>query len=316
MAQRLWCSLFGAVSLFALCWWPELSYTEDLLQTEPASQNRPDQDLRNGRLLAAGNRWQLQFSPTTDLYPRIIADPRRSAFVLTKLIVTRPSLAGAGDSRLGLRLGGRYGFFRLHRTENPERGFQLDIEGGFIGQFDSDQENDNIGWDGIYGIQLAWAHSQNIAVRVGMFHDSSHVGDEYFESTGRSRINYTREELLAGVSWIFVKNWRFYAEGAYAFDLRNPALMKPWRMQYGFEYVSPPSMLGNRIGWYAALNISAFEENLWQQYPTLQIGLHFPATNLGRIYRCGIEYHDGRSQIGEFFQDEERYFSLGFWFDL
>ena len=35
-----------------------------------------------------------------------------------------------------------------------------------------------------------------------------------------------------------------------------------------------------------------------------------------RRWRFGIEYYDGRAQLGEFFQDDERYISIGLWLDL
>jgi hypothetical protein len=37
--------------------------------------------------------------------------------------------------------------------------------------------------------------------------------------------------------------------------------MEPWRLQYGMEYVSPKSFWNQRFGWYAADDVSTFEEN-------------------------------------------------------
>ena len=260
--------------------------------------------------------WDLAFSPATDLYPRYIADPRRSRFGLSSLGFSHSEIEDTGESRLGIRLGGRYGLLRLHREDDPDHGFQVDIEGGFIGQFDQDNSTDNIGWDGIYGLHVAWARPGGLALRLGVFHDSSHVGDELAERTGRQRINYTRQEFLLGVSYRFAPEWRTYAEYGSAFDLRNPELMKRRRVQGGIEYESSRRFWRRRLGWYAATDLSLFEEDSWQVNTTVQAGVVLPRAELGRIFRVGLEYYEGRSQLGEFFQSREEYVGFGFWFDL
>ncbi len=142
------------------------------------------------------------------------------------------------------------------------------------------------------------------------------MGDEYAENTGRLRINYTREEFLIGVSRSFPEKWRLYAEGGYAYILRNEAFMEPWRVEYGLEYVVENRFWDNRVGWYAAADVSSFEEDDWDQNATIQVGLLLPIKEAERNYRFGIEYYNGRSPIGEFFQNEEKYLAIGFWFDL
>jgi len=260
--------------------------------------------------------WRVRFSPADDLYPRYVADPRRSNFSIGRLSFSETEIPAAGDTRFGLRVGGRYGVLRLHRKGDADYGFQIDVEGGFLAQFDLDNHTDNIGWDGIYGLQLAWARPGGVALRAGVFHDSSHVGDEYAESTGRTRINYTRQEFLAGASWRFLPLWRTYVEGAWAFDLRNEELMEKWRAQTGVEFESPATLWGGRAAVYVAADASFFQEDDWSANVTIQTGLLFHVQELARYYRFGIEFYDGRSHIGEFFQNEERYVSLGVWFDL
>lgn len=271
---------------------------------------------RSKREFRVNRKWCMQLSPAGDLYPRYIADPRRPGFTIARAYVQDSEIEDAGNSRFILRLGGRYGFIRFYREGDPDHGFQIDVEGGFLGHFDSDNSTDNIGWDGLYGIQVAWSPGNRLAYRFGIFHDSSHVGDEYAERTGRQRINYTRQEYRAGVSWTFAPRWRVYGETAWAGDLRNKELMEPWRVQYGLEYQSPHGLWGGRAGWYAAADVSAFEEDDGNPNLTLQGGLMYRLNELGRTYRVGLEFYDGRSHIGEFFQDEEQYVAFGFWLDL
>jgi hypothetical protein len=260
--------------------------------------------------------WQVVFAPGGDLYPRYVADPRKPDFRIVQTYVSESTIPDAGESRYGLRLGGRYGFFRFHRADAADRGFQIDLEAGFLGQFDRDNSTDNIGWDGLYGVQLAWAGAHGVALRLALFHDSSHVGDEYAERTGRRRLNYTRQEYLAGVSWVCGGGWRTYAEAGYGYDLRNERVMQPWRLQYGLEYERPTRLGRGAADWYAAADLSTYEENDWDKNVTLQTGLAVRRSALGRVYRFGVEYYDGRSQIGEFFLHRERHLAIGVWFDL
>jgi hypothetical protein len=46
------------------------------------------------------------------------------------------------------------------------------------------------------------------------------------------------------------------------------------------------------------------------------MGLMLRTKQLVRDYRLAVEYYEGRSQIGEFFQDDETYLSFGIWIDI
>ena len=272
-----------------------------------AADPQPDSEPRS---------WQRDVLPVGHLYPGYVADPRRPRFGLATMWVSDSEIAGVGDRRVDVRLGGRYGLLRLHRNGEAERGFQIDFEAGFAGQFDSDNSTDNIGWDGFYGIDIAWAPRKKLALRFGLFHDSSHIGDELIESTGQTRIDYTREEYFVGVSAKLTPLWRTYVETGYGYDLRNSLLQDRWRAQSGLEFETPARIWGDRFGWFAAADFVAFEEDDWDVGVTVQGGVVHRQPDSDRTFRAGVEWYDGRSRIGEFFRDEERFVSAGLWFEL
>jgi hypothetical protein len=150
------------------------------------------------------------------------------------------------------------------------------------------------------------------------------VGDEYAERTGRKRIGYTREELVAGVSWPLGRRWRTYAEAAYGYtgraeDRDGDELQEPGRVQWGIELERPGSLGGGpggrgRWGWYAAFDATAYEERDWE--PNLTLGLGFLADGGQRRWRAGITLYDGRTPLGEFFRSSETYALVGLWLDL
>jgi hypothetical protein len=261
-----------------------------------------------------GSRFVLAAFPDTDLYPEAITDPLRaqSAIILASFLDTE--IPESGDSRFILRLGGTFPLVRVHPAGHPDRGFQLDFKGGFFGHFDADHSLDNIGWDGLYGLVLSWRPDADLAFRFGTLHDSAHVGDEYAERTGRTRIGYTRQEWVAGVSWIAAPRWRVYAEGGYGFGLDE--FQEPSRLQLGVETTGQRRFWNERARWYAALDLGAREEWDWERRVTSQAGIMIDTGRGTQRYRLALEYGDGRSSLGEFILHEESYLSLGWYFDF
>ncbi len=261
-----------------------------------------------------GRGWKLEVAPPSGLYPHYMADPMRAQSALTVLGMISSDIPDTGGGRFGLRLGGRFAMLRYHPQDNPDVGWQLDLEGGFFGHFDAAHSLDNIGWDGVYGLLLSYRPGPRLAFRFGRLHDSAHIGDEYAERTGRQRIGYTREELVLGVSWQAAPRWRVYGEAGYDPDPKE--FQSPFRGQAGVEYSGTRRWYRGRLSWYAALDIRAFEENDWEPRTTAQIGFILPFSRGTGRYRFALEYCDGRSVLGEFFSHDESYVGVGWYFDL
>jgi hypothetical protein len=259
--------------------------------------------------------WRYEFAPAEVLYPAYVADPRRPVFALTMIDALDSDIPAAGDSRYGVRMGAQFAILDLIPPGDPSGGLQLAGHVGFLGQFDRDNSADNLGWDGLYGFHLAWRARPDLVVRLGMAHDSSHLGDEYIENTGATRIEYTRQEYLAGMRFAPWKSLGTYAEFGWGYDLRNEDLMEEGRVQFGLELELEPMLWNRRVAPFAALDVSAYEEDDWEENLTVQVGLVHPTAGGGR-WRLGLEYYDGRSPIGEHFQDRERHVAWGVWLDL
>jgi opacity protein-like surface antigen len=267
--------------------------------------------LLTGTAAHAGTAFQ--WLPSSNLYPKYVADPRRPEFGVALLAFSDPRLADSGDRRVGLKLGGRFGLLRVHPRERPQDGWQMDIEAGFTGQFDIEHSLDNVGWDGTYGFLLSSTLGHGLSVQLGTKHISSHVGDEYAERTGRQRIGYTREEVAAGAAWSIDGRWRTYAEAGWGFAPKEKIGQEPGRLQIGLEREAAASLGRGRLGWYAALDLGAWEERDWQIDPSLQVGLLVPSGD--RRWRIGLGYHGGSVPLGEFFREDETYLALGLWLD-
>lgn len=263
---------------------------------------------------AAGKPGVWEFFPEAGFYPLYIADPIRSQSALLVVQVPRSEIPDAGNTRFALRLGGQYPIVARHPEGDSERGWQLDFEGGFTSQFDIDNSLDNIGWDGLFGLLLDYKPRPTLAFRFGALHDSAHLGDEYAERTGRQRVGYTRQEFVVGVSVRAAQRWRYYFEAGDQFGTQD--FQKPLRAQAGVEYQGEKPWPGARGGWYAALDLRAYEENDWNPRATAQLGINVPTGRGNSRYRFALEGATGRTVLGEFFTATETYLGIGWYFDF
>lgn len=268
------------------------------------------------RAVSAGSGWRLAFAPAGRFYPVYPADPLAPTVALNAVRYRDSEIPDAGDRRYMFRIGGRLGLLRLFPQGRPEEGMQLNLHGTFLGVFDRENSLDNIGWDGLYGIDLTWRGAWGPAFKLGINHDSAHVGDEYTERTGRERMDYTRQEYVLGASLPVKERFRVYGEGGYAFDLRNEDVQDHWRLQAGLEVKDEDALWGGRLGCYAAADVTAYQESDWDPDVTVQAGLIVPVRETLRDFRFGVEYRDGRSVLGEFSMREETYWTWGIWIDL
>lgn len=252
--------------------------------------------------------------PETGFYPVYIADPIRSQSAGMLIHMADSEVPDAGDARFALRLGGSFPIVAFRPGGDRDRGWQLDFEGGFAGQFDMDYSLDNIGWDGFYGLLLDYKPRPDLAFRFGALHDSAHLGDEYEERTGRRRVGYTREEIVLGVSWRASARWRFYFEGGRGYKAKE--FQEPLRVQAGAECQGGRLWKRARGSWYAALDARAYEENDWDPRVTGQLGIAIPTGRGVSRYRFALEIANGRSVLGEFYASEETYAGLGVYFDF
>jgi Protein of unknown function (DUF1207) len=255
----------------------------------------------------------VSFFPGGDLYPVYVADPHRTGNAAMVHFYSRSEIADSGGTRTSLKAGGRFGVVRWDPASPGGRSWQISLDAGLDAMFDSKHKLDSIGWDGNYGFTVTTASAGRLSFKFGVLHCSAHVGDEYIERTGRTRIDYSREELAAGARYRIAPEWSAYGE----LGLAHKELTEeqaPWRGQGGVEWESTRKVLGGHFAWYAALDLAVWQERDWRPDVALQGGL--AAKEGGRTWRFGLEYTNGRAPLGEFFEDTETRFTLGIWVDL
>jgi hypothetical protein len=151
-------------------------------------------------------------------------------------------------------------------------------------------------------------------VKLGLVHVSSHVGDELEERTGRQRIGYSRDELMVGARRDLGRDVSVYGAAGYGYDLSAQEVQEPWRLQTGLDVDPALETTGRRTGWFAGLDVQAWEERDERIDIAVKAGRAFRLED--RVWRIALELYDGRPNMGEFFQDTESHVSLGVWLDF
>jgi hypothetical protein len=234
--------------------------------------------------------------------------------------VKEPRIAGTFQQQkhqglfLDATLGGRVGLIRFDPGGSRDRwAAQLDVEGAAFPRVDLDREWDLDSSD--FRIGFAWTEGDEILqTKFAFYHLSSHLGDElilFDPTTATERINYSRDTLVAGVSYFLRPFWRWYAEIGWA-----PATdggSEPWEVQFGTE-LSPLTPVDQHGSPFLAVGAHLREEVDFGGQFVLQTGWQLTGET-GRRFRVGLHYLNGMSSELQFFRQSEQQIGLGLWYD-
>lgn len=242
------------------------------------------------------------------LYRSYIAGPNEPRFASILIYDT-----SAQHWRCDATLGGRVGLFRRDQPEFAGLdAWQVDLEGATMTRLNPEQFMDVESTDYRFGL-LSTGQRDNLAVKFGYFHISSHVGDEYLLTNPTfKRVNFVRESLILGISQQATPQVRTYGEVAWACAVRGGA--KPWQFQLGTEY-SAKAPHPKRGAPFSAVNASLREEVKYAPGMTGMTGWQWKGTESGRSMRIGLQCYNGPSNQYEFFRRYDNQLGMGVWFD-
>ncbi len=144
-----------------------------------------------------------------------------------------------------------------------------------------------------------------------VFHQSSHLGDEFLLRTRVDRVNLTYESVDLKLSYDLPWGFRVYGGGGYLFDQEPPSL-KPWSTQGGVEFRSPWTLAGGQLRPVAAVDLQSHEENKWNLDVSLRGGVQIESVRvLERNLQILLEYFHGNSPDGQFYKRRVEYVGVG-----
>lgn len=246
--------------------------------------------------------------PVGDLFWPLLADPKQPQFFVSFRRYRTPA-DEANAAAVGY--GETFGLYRQF-SEDQEKGLQVSISGALFAQFNLDSpSNDLINADYTIGIPVSFKKRRS-SIRMRIYHQSSHLGDEYLLNAEPQRINLSFEsfEFLFSRDW---RPWRIVAGGEYMFH-REPSDLKPIGIQGGIEFYGKHNISRNRR-WLGGLYLKSWEEHDWSLDASLKMGLEFGEASPGnRRLRIMVEGYKGYAPHGQFYNDRISYYGIGMYF--
>lgn len=247
---------------------------------------------------------QAGFLPGGSLFKPLVADPRWPHFAASYQRYLRdPQLRDVGAVSFGET-------FSLYRDRLGSAWWEAGVQAGVFAVFDLDAESmDLVNADYFVAVPLGYRY-RDFSALLRLFHQSSHLGDEFLLRTKSERVNLSYEGVDLKLSWEFGDLLRIYGGGGYLFD-RDPASLDPWSVQYGVELASP--WPARNAGWrpIAAVDVQQREQNDWSTDFSLRAGFQFDGVLVTRNLQILVEYFQGRSPNGQFYRNRNEYIGLG-----
>jgi hypothetical protein len=261
--------------------------------------------------------------PRGDVFCPVIADPKASRTFAS--LLRHESGDDLTDDELDIASVGIGDVFPLGRWNGGRAGdgVQLSVAAGVFAQFDLGTSSyDFLNADYVVGLPLTMRKGW-FSTRVRIYHQSSHLGDEYLLREPPDRQD--RENLsFEALEWLLSADggpFRLYGGGEMLFR-REPEDLGRYVAHGGVELRPSPRILplGSLGGFrfVAAADVKSSEEQDWDPAISARAGLEYdraPGTD-ATARRWGVfgEFYTGPSPYGQFFRERVRLIGVGIHF--
>lgn len=257
--------------------------------------------------------------PQGDLFCPLVADPKEPRSFISYQRGRSPAEPGddghpgqlaAFDTDIGaIGIGDAFGLLRWGGQRSGD-GLQISIAAGVFAQFDlATPSYDLINADYLIGLPITFRRG-GFSSRLRLYHQSSHLGDEFLLRDEPERVNLAFESLeliLSQATGVF----RLYGGGELLFN-REPDDLEQMLAHAGAELrfgaAAPRSLV-------FAIDLKSSEEQDWKPAWSARGGFELrwgrdPA-HPPRTLRVLGEFYDGPSPYGQFYREQLRYWGIG-----
>ena len=252
-----------------------------------------------------GSRGEV-FLPRKSLFGSLLADPRWPHFSGTyQYYVDDDEIRNVGAANFGLSFG-------IFGDDVPLGGsWQFGVQTGVFAIFDFDAaSNDLINADYWIGFPFSY-RKDDFSALFRIFHQSSHLGDEFLLRDRVDRINLSYEGVNLLFSYDLDEQFRAYAGGGYLLRT-DPTGIEPWSSQFGLEFTSRASCWNGTARPVAAVDIQNRGETDWGFNVSARAGIQLEnASVFDRRVQFLLEYFDGNSPNGQFYERSIQYLGIG-----
>jgi hypothetical protein len=252
------------------------------------------------------------------IFPRVPSFELPQASPRVHGLVGRLISARRGDSQFGreteaeVGVGENFPVLALRRGPRPiTLGFGSQVYGRFsLG----DPKSAQISNDWVVGLNTT-AQLGRWELTAELYHESSHLGDEYRDRFDATRLDWTRE-VAAGWATRRAGSWRFTGELSYALidELRLPRPGGALAIDFRGRPIGAP--LGGTLRPVAGVFVEAAAATDWRVSTSAKLGVALAGPSGNREIGIALIAHDGLSTQRQFFRRESRYIGAELRFDL
>lgn len=245
------------------------------------------------------------FPSAKDYFETLLADPNELGYGGTFLMPV-----GAdefGEVTLGDYVG-------LLRWNLGDVGVQWNLGGGINARFNlstPQNEMEVVDFTAASPVDIHWGNYHT--VRVGPWHTSSHLGDDYIKRVRPTILKRSQDILKTVYSFQPNPQVRLYGGGSLAFN--TVALPGRTALQAGGEVLSP-YFHGHLAQLYLAQDLQMWERVGWNPSYTIRAGVRFSDQKRIAAARCYVEYFTGRRLALQFYNQRETFWGLGLNFEI
>ncbi|MEQ1739059.1 MAG: DUF1207 domain-containing protein [Methyloglobulus sp.] len=246
--------------------------------------------------------------PAGHLFKPLLADPRWAHFSAAYRNYQTNNFDGRNIASVSF--GETIPFYRSNFGQSSVQ-WESGLQAGVFSDFALDKSSSDL-------INTDFIVSAYTSIRAGQFsafgriyHQSSHLGDEFLLSTKLQRVNLSYEGIDLKLSYELPYGVRIYGGGGGLID-KEPSTLKVWSTQAGLEFRSPWRIDFASMRPIVAVDIKNFQENNWNTDVSARAGVEFENLQvLGRKLQILGEYYNGFTPSGQFYKDKIEYYGVG-----
>ncbi len=248
------------------------------------------------------------FLPTGHLFKPLLADPRWAHFSAAYRNYIGDNIDGNNNGAVSF--GETIPFYRANLGKSIVQ-WETGLQAGVFSDFNLDaRSSDLINTDFIASV-YASVRARQFSAFGRIFHQSSHLGDEFLLRTTLERINLSYEGADLKLSYELPYGVRVYGGGGGIFH-KQPSTIKPWLIHYGIEFRSPWRIEFASMRPILAVDLKNWEQNNWNTDVSARAGVQFDNFQaFGRKLQFLVEYFHGNSPTGQFYKERVEYLGIG-----
>ncbi len=244
---------------------------------------------------------QRRLFPDVESFSYPLASPRTTGLTGRVLFLSRGESLFGDEREAEAILGQEFPLFALRRGSRPlTLGFGVHAYGRF--SLD-DSKSSLISTDWIVGFTVqkklpAW----DLTLQV--YHESSHLGDEYAEGFNARRLDWSRA-VMAG--WVGYRAGPVRITGNLNRVVIDQLKLPAWGASLGVDWQGTAGQVaGVPVRPLAGVFVEGWSATDWTLSPTARLGVALPGSS-GRELRFSLLAHSGLSTQRQFFREKSRY---------